>query len=826
MREIYKYCFLKKNMQTLAKYILEAVKKYENKTFLIDRGAYRRKAHTYKEIYRKSEAICGFFEKNKIKKKDKIMIYLPNSSDYAALLWACAFSGVIAVPIDFNSNTEFANKIAELTQVKIIFCSVYKQPDKGKRYYQEELDKIYTQFKDIEILNKPQEQDIFEIVYTSGTTSDPKGVILTNKNLVVNVESMGNAITFKIENYNFLSILPLSHLFEQNAGFFLLMHRGSKIIYGSSKKSSALIETIKEEKITAAITVPLFLESIKNKIEFEARKQGKEKELENTIKKYANFPILLRKLIFYKVKKNLGNLKFFITGGAALAPEVEKFFRTIGINVLQGYGLTETSPVLTWNTLEENKLGSVGKPLKNIQVQISEDNEILAKGENTFLGYYQNPEETRKMLKNDWIHTGDLGKFDNEGFLFIIGRKKNIILSSSGLNIYPEDIEKVLNKIPEVKESVVLGLNNGKKLVGIILPKENMRISKEKLLKETNNNLSSNQYLSEIIIWQGEDFPRTTTKKIIRRKVQELIEKNSTSFSKEITTDKLINLIAEICEISPKKIKESSLLVELGLDSIKRIDLAVKIEELFNIEFDEDSINQKSTVSTLRKSLKSPEEIIKQSGLNLFNSKKLNIIRLIFQALANLITKAMFSLKIKGKENLNELKSQAIFIANHTSMLDTFAIYRALPLKYRLNTYPAGAQDFFFSNKKKFFGFMSRLIFNAFSFSREGHIKQSLKDFGTIINLEGNVLIYPEGTRSRTGKLLHFKRGIGILAQDMEVPIIPIKINGIYDVMPTGIIFPKYGKVELILGKPIKFSKMQSPQQIIDILEKEMKNLS
>jgi len=820
----------------IAELIKKAVNDYANKEFIIERELYRRKSYTYQQVYEKAISICAYFEKNKIKKGDKIIIYLPNSIDYVSLLWACALSGVIAVPIDFNNNTDFILKVDKQVKSKLIFCSIFKSPlfEKKKQIYQEEMEKVYSIIAENlkELAKKLDEEDIFEIVYTSGTIAEPKGVVLTNKNLVSNIKASEKIVDFNVKGYSFLSILPLSHLFEQNVGFFLPMSIGIRIIYNFSRKSSAILRTINEENIKAMVTVPLFLQMLKEKIENEAEKSGKKEKLEKSLARFSNSPNILKKIIFLGIRKKLGKLKYFICGGAELDFEVEKFWRNLGFTVLQGYGLTETSPVLTCNLIKENKIGSVGKPLEGIEIRLAEDKEILAKGNNVFNGYYKNPEKTRNTLKNGWIYTGDLGSFDENGFLYITGRKKNIIISSSGLNVYPEDIEKILNELLNIKDSVVIGLDGGKKLIAVLLSDE--KLNTEAVLKEANLKLQSHQILSQIIQWHEEDFPRTTTKKIIRRKIEEqlntiLVRKYPKE--KHLITDKIIKLISEALEINVEKINEKSNLQSLGMDSLKRIDLAVKIEEVFDIEeFNEDEITNKTSISSLRKIIEKSRSEKPETGINFLNSKIFSPLRVALQNISFFASSLLYTREVEGFENFKLIpKNQSvIFIVNHVSLLDSFSVFKTFPLKFRINTYPAGAKDFFFETSNplmRLLGLVGRIGFNVFSFSRTSNIKQSLRDFAEIINRGGNIIIYPEGTRSKTGKLLPFKEGIGLLAWNMQVPIVPIKIEGLQDILPRDASFPKTGHIKVKVGKPMTFTKMNSPHQITEKLYKEMQKL-
>ncbi len=807
----------------LADLIKKSVSEYSNEIFIIERGLYRRKEFTYQDIYERATALCGLFFKKGIKKGDKIIIYLPNSADYASLLWACALSGVVAVPIDFNSNEDFVDIIYERVNAKINFCSLLRFKSKHNNYFVEELSKVYSDSERYKVKEEIKENDIYEIVYTSGTTSLPKGVIITNKNLVSNIKSMKELVDFRLCNVNLLSLLPLSHMFEQNIGFFLVMNYGAKIIYLYSRKSNSIIETIEKENIKLIVSVPLFLGLIKERIEDIAKEESKLNSLDSHIDKYKNYPLWFRKIIFYNVRKRLRNLEYIIVGGAPLDLEIEEFLGGLGFKILQGYGLTESSPVLACNNLNYHKTGTVGKPLSKVQIKII-NGEIIAKGENIFSGYYEDNEATKEVLRDNWLYTGDIGEFDSNGFLKITGRKKNIILSPSGKKVYPEDVEKVLNSFKSIKDSVVVGLDNGKKIVGFVLSDRNVDL--DDLLKEANLKLSEYQYLNKIYRWPDKDFPRNSARKVIRINILKRFESLTKNDKLIRAPDKdiLVNIVSEICEVDSQKIKNTSVLVNLGLDSLRRINLAIKIEENFDIDFDEDGITEKTTIDDIRRLILESREIKNKSGINVLNSNKFIPIRIILQTIINLISRIFYSIKIEGLENIPN--KQVIFIANHQSMLDTQAIFRTLPISNRIRLHPAGAADTFFEGYKKVFGALARLSYNVFSFSRDKHIKQSLKDFGKIIDSGGDVLIYPEGTRSNSDKMVKFKSGIGLLSWHMDIPVIPIKLIGLYDVLPKGKIRPRFGKkIRVIIGKPIEIDKTKSVYDITKNLQNSLERL-
>ncbi len=852
---------------TIKGYISELISQYKDKTALVYRTEFRRETYSYGELHSYAHKIARFFEINKIKKGDKVLIYSYNSPDWCAVFFACAITGVIAVPIDYNSKDEFAKEIYSKVKAKAIFYSKFKPisskvklkiklNNKLKSYCLEDLKNTV---KSLDLFYGPliTENDILEIVYTSGTTSSPKGVIITNKNIVANIRSLKNILPLKTE-YCYLSVIPLSHLFEQTAGFFIPLRFGGKIIYVPSRKSRIILEAMKEENATVMISVPAILENIKDKIERNTDAQ----KLSNLRNLGLKFPISVRRMLFNRILCELGNIKYFPVGGAPISRDLEEFFDSIGILVLQGYGLTETSPVLTMNSTSNKKIGTVGKVLPNQEIKLI-DGEIIAKGDNITSGYYENKKATNDAIRDGWFYTGDLGEFDFEGFLTIKGRKKNMLLTSSGLNIYPEDVEKEIKKVSAIKDSCVLALDVGKNSVitAVILLKDNYALSgiksaefEKDLLSKINANLATHQQVQKIIVWTEKDFPRTPSLKIKRNDLKLQLDKilQKPSKSKDLKSsskvsnildaqDKnyslLCNLISDISSIDKNKILPNSILsTDLAIDSLSRIELVSLVEEEFGVEISEDKINEKTTVQDLENLLKTTQIIEKKTNnisVNISNIAKL--FRVLIQKVMFLYLNRYYSVKVEGLENLNvaasnHSNSPVIFAANHSSHLDTPTIIRALPYEIRKKTVFAGAKDYFFQNKFK--GFLAKLVFNAYPFSRDSEIRSSLKLTGTFVDKGYNIAIYPEGTRSTDKKIHSFKVGIGLIGGLMQIPVVPVKIEGAADVLPKGsskinkiIVDGKKKEIVVKFGKPIVFNSNMSYLEITKQIENAVRKL-
>lgn len=806
------------NPQTLKYYIEHLINFYREREVIIYKKKYHTERWSYLDLYNFTHKVAAFFTVKGISKGDKILIYAPNRPEWDGIFLGCALSGVIAVPIDFNSRPQFASNIYKEVEAKLIFVSIYKQVEGTNQVYIEDLRYILESIDQKEINVHIDENTILEIVYTSGTTSDPKGVIITNKNLVWNIRSIGKVMPLE-KNSVLLSILPLSHLFEQVIGFLNCLRYGAKIVYLESRKSSQIIEVLKQEKITNIVTVPIFLALLKKKIEARITDQRKFNTL---LKIFKTKPLFLKKIIFGKIHKKLGeHLKFFMVGGAFLDSEIEDFWNSIGITVFQGYGLTETSPVVSCNTPSERKEHSAGKVIPNVKIKIDQDGEILVKGPNVTPGYYQNPDETKKHIQEGWLSTGDIGVIDKDGYLFLKGRKKDMILSSSGINIYPEDIEYVLNRIEEVKDSCVFGEEKeGKTMIiaAILLKGET---NPQEVMRKANKQLNLSQQINKIIAWPEEDFPRTSTLKIKKSEVARRLKSKEPIFKKTIPKNRLLTLLSKFT--SGSITKKSNLMTDLKIDSVYRVELLAQIDEEYDVEISEDSINQNTTVKDLENLIEKATKVSTRQG---FKTWPLNIgvLRSFFQQILFIALRLFCKLEVIGKENLVSIKKPAIFVANHNSHLDTPIILKALPFYLRKKMAVAAAADYFFEGKF-WLPIFVRIFLNAYPFSRTSAIRRSLKYSGWLMDQGYSILNYPEGTRSIDGKMGNFKIGIGMMVKEMDAWVVPLRLTGTHKILPKGRSLPKRGKVQLIFSEPLIFSYKDSYVDIARRLEKTIKTL-
>ena len=464
-----------------------------NKPALIMKLGYRTIALTYQDVLNYAQGVAALLTHHGLKKGDAVLIDAPNSPYWACVFWGTILKGCRIVPITTQSSKDIIERIALQTNAKIIFTSITHPLTMANitSYPIEELPSIVATYhyeSSMEADASPE--DIIEILYTSGTTGSPKGVMLSHKNLYSNVMATKQVIPLKEGCERALSILPLSHIFEQTVGFLGPFTVKATIVYAHSP--SAIRDLACQYKITQIIAVPEFLKILMSKIELAIEQQGKQRSFNVALSIAKRIKsTFIRRLLFRSIHQSLGGkLTLIACGGAPLDPELEQQWSHLGITILEGYGLSETSPIVCVNTPTYHRSGSVGKALPGVTVQCDPiDGEILIKGPNVFSGYFNDKEKTDQALSPDgWFKTGDVGVIDADGFVFIKGRKKYMIKGAGAQNIYPEDIEEVLNQINDVKDSCVIGREEPNGSVGIhaVLLLDHNTLTAQEIVTQSN----------------------------------------------------------------------------------------------------------------------------------------------------------------------------------------------------------------------------------------------------------------------------------------------------------------------------------------------------
>jgi long-chain acyl-CoA synthetase len=824
-------------MKTIAD-IIAGLKRHD-KDAIVYKTGYRTFRLTYKQLHKKVLQTVAWLDELGIKKGDSIILWAYNSPNWTIVFLACAYRGIIVVPIDAKAVPEFVEKIHKAVHTKMLFYSAYKLPPHltTQNFVLDYLDK-YLEGRSASGVSESSvsENDLLEIVYTSGTTADPKGVMLTHKNLLANITAVKKTVNITSEQ-TFLSVLPLSHLFEQNPGFLAPLSIGCTIIYLQGIRPNLIFKTLKEERVTNIILVPRLLKLFADGIKREYESKG----LTSMLNRFLAFEgsTEMKKILFFPVHKKFGfHFQFFISGGAPLAEELDQFWTQMGFSILQGYGLTETSPVLTVNALEKKKDGSVGFALPGVDLKIQQGGEIYAKGDNITSGYYHKEKETRALFDDGWMRTGDIGEIDEDGFLYLKGRAKDMIVTAAGLNIYPEDIEQKLLEMPEVKDACVVGLptENGEEVHAELILKHTTDL--RKLVAQVNNQLNESQQITSFAKWEKDDFPRTTTMKIQKRFVLSEIQNRQQKAHATSNTNipKLYQLIARINAIDPSLITpNANLSLDLKLTSINRVELVSLIEQEFNVDIDEEEITTETTVADIEKMVKDRNRIEEKNIFHrVFLSMPIRIIRYIYNIIVLDTIVRIFCIRtVKGVEHLAHLDQPVIFISNHTSYFDAPNILMSMPFGIRNKIAAAAHREYFDAPKNDigkrllygFYYYHGSIATNIYVFPRIKGFKKSLEYTGELLDKKWNILFFPEGKHSHDGTLLEFQTGIGWLIKEMRVPVVPIKVAGMNTVLPGDfgdkLHFPKRGKVSVTFGKQFEPDYTKS----IPELTKELQEL-
>ena len=800
-----------------------------DKTAFVNRTGVRRLVVSYREFHGLALKMASLLAQRGVEAGDRVLIWGPNSSWWAIAYWGIIIRGAIAVPVDFMSDQARADSIRNLTRAKTVLQSRFK-PERMTVADSILLEDLQYLLEDVQPASGPAPaapEDTAQLIYTSGTTGNPKGVILTHRNLIANLTQINRAVPIITPGFNFLSLLPLSHMFEQMGGFFTPLYRGAAIVYPRTLKPSAIMEALGEEDIYIIMSVPRLMQLLKTTIERELD----EKHLSGLFRWMTRFaarlPKEMRRSLFLPVQRKFGpNFTAFVSGGAPLDQEVFNFWSSMGFTVLEGYGLTETSPVLCVNTIDRQVAGSVGPPMPGVQLKI-ENKEILVRGDNVFPGYYENEQASRDAFTSEgWFRTGDLGELDSDGWLAIKGREKDLIVTGSGINVYPDELEAVLNRVAGVKESCVIGLDKGGgEEVHAVLILDGSGKAPDEIISQANSSLDALHRITGFTLWNEPEFPKTTTLKIKKFTVKEELKKGPAADDSSVNRDSLLNLIARVTGVSAAGIREESLLVtDLGLTSIDRLELVSFLEQEYRLDIDDSQIGPQTKVSDLRQIITKREKLTRHDHFRFWTNN--NFFSGVRRAWDSVFHAPLFrrfaTLEPHGTDNLEKLAGPVIFVANHLSYLDQPAVMFALPPEIRYRTASAAWEEFFFNDYHGLERILRRLsyeyasvLFNLFPLPQSQGFGGSLKFMGRLTDAGVNILIFPEGGHARDGKMQPFQLGLGIMVKELGIPVVPIRIGGTDQVLPHEASFPKQGKVTVTFGEPLRF-RFEEPAEIVE----------
>jgi long-chain acyl-CoA synthetase len=839
---------------------------------VIQRRGYRREKLTYTELYASalfwSHALAG----RGVVPGDRVLLWGPNSAEWVACFWGILLRGAVVVPMDSAASPDFVRRAVKDAGVKLILRDRQQIELPGAPP-----SMIINDFKDLVDSPAPKadaavhpgdastRSTIAEILYTSGTTAEPRGVVLTHGNFLANLDPLERGIDAyrKYERWfhplRFVTLVPLSHVFGQFMALFVPPLLGAAVVFEPSSNPAEIIRTVKQERATALIAVPRMLDLLHAGIEREFEGQGKSQWLACTLQNAKSRKFLKRAWMFRRIHRRFG-WKFwaFISGGAALSNETEDFFKRVGYAVVQGYGMTETASLISLNHPFRATEGAVGKILPGREFKIAEDGEILVRGENVSSGYWEQG-VLRPAEGQGWLRTGDLGELDAEGNLRFRGRKKNVIVTPAGLNVYPEDLEAALRKHPVVRDCAVIPLERGGNAepCAVLLLNDAERTAAGAAVESANSTLAEYQRVRMWVVWPDFDFPRTPTGKprlsVIATRTAQILDGQQVNDLKSVGADfslpssprSTLDQVLERFGSSGGGGAEADghLEQQLNLSSLDRVELLSALEERFHVELNETAFANAKTVADVERVLQQPAACRAEYLYPRWTQREpVRWLRLaVYYALVWPATQILGHPRIVGRENFRGLRGPVLIVSNHiTRRADIGLILAALPRRYRhrLATAMGGESlqnmrrpplDWFFARRWAYqLGYwLATLLFNVFPLPQLSGFRESFRFAGESVDRGYSVLVFPEGevNNSEDGRMAPFQSGIGLLAENLRIAIVPMRLDGVWQMKREHRRLAHIGEVTVRIGAPVAFPPGTAPEEIARQLESLVRSL-
>ncbi|HYL38324.1 MAG TPA: AMP-binding protein [Bryobacteraceae bacterium] len=733
--------------------------------FLVHDDGFRARHFRYDEVARLARAFAARLSAAGIERDEKIILYGENRPEWIIALWGCLLQGVIAVPVDYRSSAEFVDRVDRIVRARAILA--------GDEVALPPSPRIWTLAGLSEsglVAAAPpvaiQKDQTAEIIFTSGATAEPKGVVITHRNILANIVPVEGEVN-KYRKYarpfhpiRFLNLLPLSHMFGQAMATFIPPMLPGVVVFMRGFNPHEILRQIRTRRISVLVSVPQILEILREHLQqtFPELKQLRPAQIH-----------WLRRWWRYRRVHRLFGWKFwcFIVGAAPLPPDLESFFSELGFLVIQGYGLTETAPIVTLNHPFHARRGTVGTPIAGVEVKIAEDGEILVRGENVTSGYYERPDETAKAFEDGWFHTGDIGERKEDGELVILGRKKEMIVTPEGLNVFPEDVETVLKQQKGVRDAAVVGTDRVHAVL-ILEPGADT----DEIVRKANTRLADYQRVRSVSKWPYDEFPHTEGTGKLKRQ--------------------------EIARGTPPPPQHARLDLNVPLESLTSLE---RVERMVALGLDDSEISDAPQAGA---------EVAEDFPV-WSRSLPARLARRIFLPGFLLPLARIFAhVRTEGLEHFDGVQPPVVFASNHQSYMDVPVILSALPARWRYRVAPAMRKEFFeqhfrgrsLTNSLNYY--LAALFFNAFPIpQREPGALSTLRYMGELANDQWCVLIFPEGRMTRQGELAPFQPGVGMIASKLQVPVIPVRIEGLDRVLHQTWKMARMGRVRVAFGKPL-----------------------
>ncbi|HTG30553.1 MAG TPA: AMP-binding protein [Methylomirabilota bacterium] len=824
-----------------------------NEVAIRHRRGHRMETWSYAQIVQGANRLARELEFRGIGKGDVVLLWGENSPEWIVVFFGCLLRGAVIVPVDHGSTVEFVSRIGREVNAKLLFRA-RTLPDPELPIQAVVLESVPELTASRDVASYPassfSRSDTLEIIFTSGTTSEPRGVVISHGNVLANIEPLEREIQ-KYLRYErifhplrFLNLLPLSHVFGQMLGIFIPPFLAGTVVFIDSLKPSEIVDVIRRERISVLVAVPRFIESLQREIQNKVERDGLTRRFNEDFARGEKEHFLRRWWRFRRIRSRFG-WKFwaFISGGAALPEQVEAFWMRLGYAAIQGYGMTETTSLISLNHPFHTAQGSIGKVFPGVEVRVGEQGEILVRGENVAKAYRRQDGVQPVVETDGWFRTGDLAETGEDGNLYFKGRKKNVIVTPAGMNIYPEDLEKAVRREPGVRDCVVIGLErDGNAEPCAVLLMAAAGSNPESAVQSANRSLAEYQQVRNWFVWPDPDFPRTPTLKPLLPRIREVV--NAKIGAASLSQDGDSTLAALITQITGRPVspgsRKAGLEADLKLTSLDRVELMSALEDRYQTELNDVQFSESGSIAQLEKLLTETRAASVEHVYPRWPQRKLvTAIRLVvYYLLAWPATYFLAAPRVRGRENLRGVHGPVLVISNHVTYVDIAWILPALPARFRnrLATAMGGERlarmrrppkemNLFGRLHERLDYFLALSLFNVFPLPQQSGFLKSFSFTGDLADRGWNILVFPEGQTTVDGNMLAFQSGIGLLAKRLNIPVVPVRLTGLYDLKQQNRILARPGHVKVVIGQPVCFPPDQDANEIARELERRVKEL-
>lgn len=830
------------NRESVASYVADFARKGREVAYEHRRGL-RREQWSYGRVAELAYRFARELEARGIRKGDRVVLWGPSSAEWVGAFFGCALAGVVAVPLDDSSTHDFARRVvAQVGPSLALIAEDHARVFGGIPTLELESLEAAVSGRDASPMPPVSgRDDTLEVIYTSGTTSTPRGVRITNGNVLASLEVLEPEIAkyIKFERpfhpIRFLSLVPLSHVFGQFMGLFVPQLLTGLVIFGDSLVPSHVVQTIRARRVSVLVAVPRILRALRDHLERAEEAAGRARRFSRELEEADHRGPGGRMWAFRRIHRQFG-WKFwaFVSGGATLEADTERFWRRLGYAVVQGYGSTETASLVSVNHPFRMGEGSIGRVMPGREIRIDENGEILVRGANVSPGYW---DQEGARGEEEWLRTGDYGRLDEDGNLYFLGRKADLIVTAAGMNVFPDDLEAALAEQAEIVDACVAGvdLGAGPQPVAAVRLRAGFDDAAA-AIERANAQLAEHQRIRRWVVWPEPDFPRTSTHKVRRSEVGErlaaMLLDSDGAGARQGALEAIVRGVAG----------EGRAASLAELDSLQRVELLAELEERYQVDIDEQrfaevrTFEELSSVVAARAATTGVRDFVYPRWPQ--RAPVVWLRWLVFHLLTVPAIRLLVKPRYVGRETLRDVSQPALIVANHIASADAGFVLHALPAARRgrlaiamegerLEGYRTPAATLPTTRRafERLKWLLVTALFNVFPLPQRGGHRRSFDFAGDLVDRGFSVLVFPEGRMTITGEMGPFRAGIGVLALELGVPVVPVHLGGLARLKLEGRRFARPGEILVTIGEPVRYERDRDPEEIAADLEARVRAL-